>query len=138
MEGSPSIFCLRCPRSALKPTDSPPGLQFWACPTCGRTYTKKPGTPLTFRWGNPIALALYPVIFDATPYARSADVARRLSSQWTAAEARRAVAEITLELDSPTQPVRSIVDAVASEEACRLYLRSLVALLTNPSPVPLP
>jgi hypothetical protein len=137
MQESPPILCLRCLHSALKPTDSPPGLQCWVCPTCARAYTKKPGTPLTFRWGHPISLALYPVIFDPDPAPRAADVARRLAGQWTAEEAAQVVAEITLELEAPTQPVRSIVDNVASEEACRAYLRSLVAQLAlAPGPPP--
>lgn len=138
MQESSPILCLRCSHSALKPADSPPDLQCWVCPTCGRGYAKKPGNPLTFRWGHPISLALYPVIFDPDPAARAADVARRLAAQWTAEEAGQVVAEITLELETPTQPVRSIVDNVASEEACRAYLESLVAQLALASTGPPP
>jgi hypothetical protein len=122
--------CLRCRDAVLVPLpESPTDITFLACPTCARRYAQRTGGALTFAWGHPISLVLYPVLFEAAPLARVDDIAHRLLEQWTPEQVRAAIAEIELELASPTQPLRDILDNQASEELCRVYLASLVIAL---------
>src|ERR1700722_5039016 len=99
-----AAFCLRCDQVALErvPTDAA-GIQFFRCPRCARTYARKAGQPLTFAWGHPISLALYPMIFERAPAAVSAEQIDRILDQTAFDDLAAALAEIRLELASPTQ-----------------------------------
>jgi hypothetical protein len=116
-------MCLRCDQVALVsvPVDAA-DIQFFRCPRCTRNYARKSGKPLTFRWGHPISLALYPVIFERAPVAVSAAQIDRVLGQTAFADLAAALAEIRLELASPTQPVRDMLDCVAPEAELRQYL----------------
>lgn len=124
--------CLRCSDTVLVPLpESPTDITFLACPTCGRRYAQRAGGALTFAWGHPISLVLYPVLFEAAPLDRVNDVTQRLLEQWTPEQVRAAIAEIELELAAPTQPIRDILDNQASEELCRAYLAALMMALRS-------
>jgi hypothetical protein len=124
--------CPRCKTATLTPLpDSASDVRFFACPQCRRQYAQAPGGALSFRWGHPISLALYPVLFDLDPGPRAPDVARDMLRRWTPEEARFALAEIQLELDSPTQDVRDILGSRAPEDRCREFLAALGAALRH-------
>ena len=116
-------MCLRCEEVALlgAPTDAA-GVEFFSCPRCGRNYARRSGKPLTYRWGHPISLALYPMIFEPAPAQVSAAQIDRLLGQTAFDDLAAALAEIRLELASPTQPVRQILDCIAPEAELRQYL----------------
>jgi hypothetical protein len=130
--------CLRCPDAvALVPEDSDPAhdneIRFYRCPACQRSYARKAGRGLTFRWGHPVSLALYRFRGEAgadqdfTVQSIANDLAKHRAPEAIDAIAR----EITQELEQPTQPVRDILDTPASEEACRELLRRVVAALPH-------
>jgi hypothetical protein len=120
-------LCLRCRTVVLLPLPSPPGIAFYECPACQRHYALKPGKQLTFRWLNPISVALYGVIFESKPAERAKFVAELIFEQNSIAYLKAMVAEIRLELEDPTQQVRDIVGCHASDE----QLREFLSLFTN-------
>ncbi len=97
-------------------------MTFFVCPQCSRRYALRSGGNLTFRWGHPISLALYPVIFTEAP--AKVDPARidAQLADYSDAHLAAAVAEIRLELAQPTQAVREILECVAPEAQLRAYL----------------
>lgn len=119
--------CLRCKNVSLKelePIDL--RITFFECPSCRRHYALQPGKPLTFRWGHPISLPLYSVIFDDAPAQRAAAVAASFVKQRSPEQVERFVGEIKLELEEPTQQVRDILDCRATEPELREYLCGFV------------
>jgi hypothetical protein len=79
---------------------------------------------LVSRWLEPITLVLYPLIFEHEPVRRVQDAAkftRRQSVAWQHALVR----EVRLELETPTQAVRDILDCRGSEKDLREFLRLL-------------
>ncbi len=114
--------CLRCESVALDTRPGPAGIAFFECPRCRRRYAQTPGKGLTFRWGHPISFALYPVIFEARPdEAPDAEIDAAIAAT-AMGEVAAAIAEIRLELASPSQNVGEILDCVAPEAALRRYL----------------
>ena len=116
--------CLRCDDATLvRVDDGAAAGAFFRCPGCGQDYAQFPGRSLTFRWGHPISLALYPVLFEARPAdIEPSSIDRQLAAIDTA-ELRAAVKEIRLELDRPTQAVRDILESRAPEPELRRYLQ---------------
>ena len=118
-------MCLRCrtvPLDACEPSEAR-AIAIFECPGCGRRYALKPGRQLTFRWRDPISLALYGVQFDESPSGRAAEVVASLLRDRSAEQMEQFAREIRLELEEPTQQVRDILDCRASEGACREFLR---------------
>jgi hypothetical protein len=91
--------------------------QFLTGPRCRREYTRLPGVPLTSRWGDPLSLALYSVIFEQRPADVDMNFIDRQLPAFPGLEA--AVLEIGLELEQPTQRVKDILDCVATEAELR-------------------
>ena len=118
--------CCGAPELTFAP-DSRREIEFFECPACRRRYARKTGGALTFRWGHPVTLALYGVLFAADPVAEAEAQASRFAGQWPPDTLRAMVEEIELELHHPTQRVRDCLDNVASEEKCRDYLRAFAA-----------
>lgn len=118
--------CLRCKNVFLEQLASPPAIFFYVCPQCERQYAKK--DRLTFRWGHPISLALYPVIFDEFPCGH-AEIAKIFKDTMPDEEIKVMVKEIELELEYPTQNVREILDSCATETELRKYLKLLAQSL---------
>jgi hypothetical protein len=114
--------CGRCKTTALVPVESPDSISFYECPKCQRKFARKQDGALTLRWGHPINLLLYPVIFEQHPEQHCEEVAALFAKQETADRIKRIVEETRLELDDPTQQVRDILESHASEEALRRYL----------------
>jgi hypothetical protein len=120
-------YCPRCktaPLLLLPQSDE--AIRFFRCPQCQRQFAQSPGQELTERWGGALSLALYGVIFSTKPQAEAGRIAALLCTQ----QKREALAwmerEIRLELASPTQQVRDILDLRASEQDLREFL-ALVA-----------
>lgn len=101
-------------------------ITFFRCPQCQRDFAQTPGKSLTERWRGALSLVLYGVIFSLKPQAD----ADRIAASLVRAESREKIAwmenEIRLELASPKQNVRDILDLRASEQDLREFL-ALVA-----------
>jgi hypothetical protein len=69
------------------------------------------------------------VLFSKEPVAEALRVAARLADTLSSAELEAMTREIELELEQPTQEVRTILDNPQSEEACREFLMSVARLL---------
>jgi len=123
-----SLICLRCSDITLQllPT-SGDGISFFDCPSCKRSYAKKDGGSLTFRWRHPITIALYNVIFEDEPLPYAIREAGFFMEGRPREILIRMVEEIELELDYPTQEIREALDNRATEEKCREYLRAFVS-----------
>ena len=120
-------LCLRCKTvvlSKLLPHD--PDISFFECLECGRQYSLKPGKTMVFRWGHPISLVLYGIIFDDNPVEWAETTARSFVVERTPPipleGLQRLVDEIRLELKDPTHQVREILNCIASEEKLREFL----------------
>jgi hypothetical protein len=119
--------CLRCANVKLRRL---PGstfeIRFFACPRCHRQYAKKPETALTFRWLHPVTLPLYAVLFEVEPLSAIEIAVIKCMKGRSRKELCAIVDEIDLELESPTQNIREILDNLATEEKCRDFLRAFV------------
>lgn len=117
------LKCLRCSDVALTPLPhSDGGTAFYGCPRCDRQFALAPGKALVERWLGPLSIVLYGVIFESEPQTKAAGTVRVMSSQHNVAFLARLESEIRLELESPTQQVRDILDLKATEENLREYL----------------
>ncbi len=126
VSSSGEMYCLRCRRTPLDRLETGDAeIAFFVCPACHRHYALKPGKGLTYRWGHPISLALYSVIFDEDPAreekvsSTAADLIKDRSNE----EIAEMVSEINLELLEPVQKVRDILDCHANEEQLRAFLK---------------
>lgn len=129
--------CLRCvetPLSRLPESDAVS--TFYLCTRCKRQYELKPDRSLSYRWRHPISLALYGVIFNPHPVGEAQRVAQSLMRAYSSAHVKVFAKEIELELTSPTQQVRDILENVASEEECREFLREVLKYLPRPDSEP--
>lgn len=126
--------CLRCPSTALRqlPGEPTQTIAFLQCPACLRHYAQKVGGPLTYRWGHPISLALYGVLFTTEPLAEAQRIGDVLRQDRTPEELALFVEEIELELTHPTQQVRDILDNRSPEAACREFLAAVARHLASP------
>ena len=117
-------LCLRCDGVELVRADEvSPEIAFYTCPRCERRYAQRPGGALTFRWLHPISLALYPTIFDAAPDKIDPLRIDKQFAHFPPEQLAAMAAEIRLELETPTQPVRDILECRAPEAELRAYLR---------------
>ncbi|HET8843545.1 MAG TPA: WD40 repeat domain-containing protein, partial [Ktedonobacteraceae bacterium] len=122
------MFCLRCERvQLLLLPASRQEIQFYRCPQCHRQYTLLPGKSLTERWPGALSLVLYGVIFSLQPQKDAERIVALLRDQQSEETLARIEEEIRLELASPTQSVRDILDLRASEQD----LREFLALVAN-------
>lgn len=129
------MLCLRCPSTALRPlSGSSPEMAFFECPSCPRQYARKGDGPLTYRWGHPISLALYGILFATDPLTEADRIADSLSKDRTPEALAMFVAEIELELEHPAQQVRDILDNRSSEAACREFLAAVVRRMKGALP----
>ena len=122
------LYCLRCQAEPLQRLDvSDAGIEFFECSACRRQYALRPGKGLTYRWGHPISLALYGVIFDESPAdaEQICKVSAHLQGGRSDVEIAALVKEIRFELSEPTQQVRDILDCRATEQKLRLFLQLL-------------
>ena len=127
---TPDRTCLRCGAAPLRRLpESTPEMDFLECPSCLRHYASRDGGALTFRWGHPVSLALYGVIFEPQPIDFAPHVAEHLARKRSPQQLAAFAREISLELETPTQVVRDILQSRASEAACRAFLRALVERL---------
>jgi hypothetical protein len=129
---SEALSCLRC-KAALK-TVTPPELErieFFACSACSSQYALKPGQELHDRWGMPLTLVLYPLIFARDTTSQLSEVASFVRSK--PAEFQRVVLEhIKDELDQPKQKVSQLHGFVSLDErALREFLSALVTELES-------
>ena len=127
----PTPLCLRCKTVRLDVLESSAAITFYACPQCDRHYARKPGKDLVYRWGNPLSLALYGVIYETDAPPHAARLADQLVRAKDPAELKRIVDEIELELADPTQRVTEILPMAVpkTEENLREFLRLVAAQL---------
>ena len=122
-------YCLRCKTAELVPVDSPARMSFFECPRCRRNFTRTADGALVFRWGHPITLLLYPVIFESHPVERCEGLASEFVRGQSIESVQLAIQEIRLELGDPTQQVRDTVQCCASEQDLRAYLQCVADCL---------
>jgi hypothetical protein len=115
----------------LTPLPSPASSKFFRCPNCERDFAQASGGALVFRWGHPISLLLYPVIFDERPGEPCAEVAAMFAEQRGPEAVRIAVEEIRLELSDPAQPIGEMVGCRAPEVELRDFLRRVAKRLES-------
>ena len=121
----PAPLCLRCKTVPLDVLESDDEIAFFACSRCRRQYTRAAGAGLTFRWGNPLSLALYGVIYAETAPPHAERLADQLADGKDPAVLERYAQEIELELDDPTQAITEILPMAVpkTEEDLREFLR---------------
>lgn len=120
-------FCPRCEMVALLPLpESSQEMFFFRCPQCQRQFAQRPGQGLSERWRGALSLVLYGVIFSPRPQAEAGRIATLLCEQQNRETLAWIESEIRLELASPSQNVRDILDLSASEQDLREFL-ALVA-----------
>lgn len=125
-KSAPAVLCLRCSTTDLRRlSESTQEVEFFECPSCLRHYASKSGGALTYRWLHPISLALYGVIFESRPLEHAQRIVESLVRDRPPEEIVVFVEEIELELEHPTQQVRSIIGNVASETECREFLTAV-------------
>jgi hypothetical protein len=115
------LYCLRCKTTEL--VGSPRGSSFFECPKCHRGFIRETDGTLRFCWPHPISLVLYPVIFEADPGQHCERIADLFVKEKSGEQIDLLIQEIKLELEDPTQQIRDILTARASEEDLRNYLR---------------
>jgi hypothetical protein len=79
-------------------------------------------------------LALYGVIFNDQPLTEVPRIAKSLNSTIPILYLSEFIEEIRLELDYPTQQVRNILDNIATEDACRIFLREVTFQMAHNAP----
>lgn len=123
--------CLRCKTVGLDALESDAEIAFFACSRCGRQYARKAGADLVYRWGNPLSLALYGVIYETDALPHAARIADQLADGRDPAARQLFINEIELELAEPTQAVSEILPMAApkTEENLREFLRLVAARL---------
>ena len=117
--------CYRCDAILDRDPSSASSLSFYECSKCHSRYAKSNNTDLHDRWGMPLTIPLYSVIFDSDPSIRVDEVLDSL---------RRdhrdllpiLVEEIREELANPRQEVSQIYDfAHATEVQLRDFLAKI-------------
>jgi len=108
---------------------------FFECPSCFRQYAMRNGGVLTYRWGHPISLALYGIMFKSQPLDAAQTISELLARDRKAAEMVALIAEIEWELEHPTQQVSEILEVAASESECREFLAVLARKLKESVPL---
>lgn len=120
---APEGFCLYCESVKLIVLpESGKQITFFLCPHCHRHFAQPPGNSLTERWGGALSLVLYGVIFSPTPQTEADRTVALLRTQNSREALARMESEIRLELASPKQNVRDILDLRASEQDLREFL----------------
>lgn len=117
------MSCLRCASvKLLMLPESSQEMTFYHCPQCHRQFARRPGQALTERWLGALSLVLYSVIFSPKPQTEVNRIVAILRAQQNAESLVWIEREIRLELASPTQNVRDILDLPASEQDLREFL----------------
>lgn len=134
-DAGPAPACPRCRPVALRRlAESTQAMAFFECPSCRRHFARKHCGALTYRWGHPVSLALYGVLFEAAPLTEAPRIAESLRQGRTPEALAAFAQEIELELVQPVQQVRDILGSKASETACREFLAAVVHRLKDASP----
>lgn len=124
--------CLRCREMELvQSSDSQTEVEFFGCPACHRRYSKPVGGSLSYRWPNPIGIALYGFLFRSGSEAVHLAMAMQaLAEDASVEQVALALCEIELELQDPTQELSSMLPGSGrSEVECRAFLCSVVEQL---------
>lgn len=118
------LYCESVPLIVLP--ESGEQIAFFRCPQCHRQFAQRPGKSLTERWLGALSLVLYGVIFSTKPQSEADRITAMLCTQESKEKLAWIESEIRLELASPKQNVRDILDNLASEQDLREFL-ALVA-----------
>lgn len=96
---------------------------FFQCPQCESHYTLHESGSLTDRWGMPLSLVLYGVIFDKKPINKAKHIAEQFSVR-DDINLPFLVKNVKDELECPTQKVSEILEfSYPNEIALRSFLK---------------
>lgn len=118
------------------------GHSFYVCRGCARRFRLTSAGGFVERWGGPLSLVLYPVIFSKNPQEQARQIGESLCG--STREGERSIfrrfslehlkliqLEIANELQNPTQGVKQILDCRASEADLRKYLTAVAVILAE-------
>lgn len=128
--------CPKCNNFDLKSTND----GFYCCICCNRNFNLRSDGQLVDRWGSPLSIVLYPVIFEKFPQSKAEAIALDLYQsispqknggfrEFTREEIVFLLSEIKEELASPTQEVKKILNCIGSEQSLREYLGAVALKL---------
>jgi DNA-directed RNA polymerase subunit RPC12/RpoP len=123
--------CLRCNTELDIATPSDQEVTFYQCPQCNSHYTLHKNKSLTDRWGMPISLVLYGVIFEKEPTNTAKAIANDFAKR-DDIDLAYLLKNINDELLMPTQKVSEILNfSYPNETALRLFLTAFNEELTK-------
>jgi len=116
--------CIRC-KNILNRTDEGV-VTFYACSSCNAQYHLKENGDLCDRWGAPISLVLYGVIFEKHPETKAQAIAADFKARDDLG-LDKIVDDIKAELNSPRQKISSILNfEYPNEDKLRLFLKRFI------------
>jgi peptide subunit release factor 1 (eRF1) len=126
-----NLSCLRCNNELNITSPSPEEITFYQCPQCDSHYTLHKDKSLTDRWGMPISLVLYGVIFVKRPVNSAKVIAEQLALR-DDIDLAFLIKNIHDELQEPTQKVSKMLDFIYPDEtALREFLKVFNEELTE-------
>lgn len=129
--------CYRCDNELSLVSSGDEKVLFFSCPACNSRYARNSNKGLHDRWGMPLTLPLYDVIFDEHPAPRAVDIAQSFVKRGDI-DLEVLIAHIDDELANPKQRLSAIHNARASEFQLRGFLSkfrdSLVRLMGEAGP----
>lgn len=126
-----NLYCLRCDTKLNIDSSSSEEVCFYQCRQCNSHYRLHEDNSLVDRWGMPISLVLYGVIFDQHPINKVKNIAEKFSLR-DDIDLAFLINNIEEELQNPTQKVSNILDfSYPDETALRKYLKAFNKELTR-------
>jgi hypothetical protein len=117
------LSCLRCNSELNITSPTPKEITFYQCPQCDSHYTLHEDKSLTDRWGMPISLVLYGVIFVKRPVNSARSIAEKFALR-DDIDLAFLIKNIQNELQEPTQKVSKMLNFVYPDEtAMREFLK---------------
>ena len=129
--GNSDLICFRC-NGELVLIQSVESIEFFKCESCKREFARENRNELTDRWGSPISIALYSIIFEKEPISEEHIdfTAHELIEQFND-NIEEFINEISIELINPKQKVSEILNMLGNEKIARDYLKRLVVKLKS-------
>jgi hypothetical protein len=126
-----NVYCLRCNTELNIASPISKDIKFYQCLQCDSHYTLHKNKSLTDRWGMPIALILYGVIFEKKPVQQARNIAQQFSVR-DDIDLVFLIKNVEDELQKPTQKVSEILDfSYPDEIALRSFLNIFSEELSN-------
>jgi hypothetical protein len=121
-------YCFRCTNELIT-TNVFDDITFYECQQCERNYAKATGRSLTDRWGSPISIPLYSIIFTTEIVEEEEVKELALTFQENYSKKRIAIIidDIDEEIKHPKQKIVDMLDLKGTEEIARDFLKRLSA-----------